>query len=84
MIEVPHRVVFFLCALSGSEDLDRLCTCVVKPRIHVLDKGQHHLRISVAGASRRMRVAGAPFLKGILAGFALAGAAATVRNMLGV
>ena len=38
----------------------------------------------VVVAALLLTVAGAPFLKGILAGFALAGAAATVRNMLGV
>lgn len=39
---------------------------------------------NVVVAALLLTVAGAPFLKGILAGFALAGAAATVRNMLGV
>lgn len=38
----------------------------------------------VVVAALLLTVAGAPFLKGILAGFALAGAAAAVRNMLGV
>ena len=37
----------------------------------------------VVVAALLLTVAGAPFLKGILAGFALAGAAAAVRNVLG-
>ena len=36
-----------------------------------------------AGAALLLTMAATPFLKGILAGFALAGAAAAVRGMLG-
>ena len=52
------------------------------PRVDLLLTGTSLSRAVVAALLLTMAVA--PFLKGLLAGFALAGAAAAVRDVLGV
>lgn len=53
-----------------------------RPRLAFLLTGTSFTRAVVA--VWLLTMAAAPFLKGVLAGFALAGAAATVRDVLGV
>ena len=53
-----------------------------RPRLAFLLTGTSFTRAVVA--VWLLTMAAAPFLKGVLAGFAIAGAAATVRDVLGV